>query len=404
MRRLILLLVLLVAAAGGGGYWWFYLRAPAETGGAQAPGGRRRFAPPDSIPVLLANAEARNVPIWLDGLGTVQASASVVVRPMVDGPLVELRYREGLDVAVGDVLARIDSRSYQANLDAALARKQQDEAQLANARLDAARYARLAATAYTSAQQADTARAQVAQLEAQVAGDQAQIDQARTQLSYTTITAPIAGRVGIRNVDVGNIVRASDANGLATIATLRPINVQFTLPQQALAAVKAAIAAGEVEVLALPQANAPVTEREVLDRGVLTVLDNQVDPSTGTIKLKATFTNDRLVLWPGAFVTVRLRARVWRDAVTVPPVAVQRGPRGAFVFVVGDELKAERRPVTVGHEDLTVAIVAEGLKPGERVVVDGASRLSDGTKVTVTTPQRPAGPRPVAGGRERPPG
>ena len=404
MRRLILLLVLLVAAAGGGVQWWFSLRAPAETAGAQAPGGRRRFAPPDSIPVLLANAEARNVPIWLDGLGTVQASASVVVRPMVDGPLVELRYREGQDVAVGDVLARIDRRSYQANLDAALARKQQDEAQLANARLDAARYARLAATAYTSAQQADTARAQVAQLEAQVAGDQAQIDQARTQLSYTTITAPIAGRVGIRNVDVGNIVRASDATGLVTIATLPPINVQFTLPQQALAAVRAAMAAGEVEVLALPQANAPVTEREVLDRGVLTVLDNQVDPSTGTIKLKATFTNDRLVLWPGAFVTVRLRARVWRDAVTVPPVAVQRGPRGAFVFVVGDELKAERRPVTVGHEDLTVAIVAEGLKPGERVVVDGASRLSDGTKVTVTTPQRPAGPRPVAGGRERPPG
>lgn len=404
MRRLILLLVLLAAAAGGGGYWWFYLRAPAETAGAQAPGGRRRFAPPDSVPVLLATAEARNVPIWLDGLGTVQASASVVVRPMVDGPLVELRSREGQDVAVGDVLARIDSRSYQANLDAALARKQQDEAQLANARLDAARYARLAATAYTSAQQADTARAQVAQLEAQVAGDQAQIDQARTQLSYTTITAPIAGRVGIRNVDVGNIVRASDANGLVTIATLRPINVQFTLPQQALVAVKAAMAAGEVEVLALPQANAPVTEREVLDRGTLTVLDNQVDPSTGTIKLKATFANDRLVLWPGAFVTVRLRARVWRDAVTVPPVAVQRGPRGAFVFVVGDEMKAERRQVTVGHEDLTVAIVAEGLKPGERVVVDGASRLSDGTKVTVTTPARPAGPRPVAGGRERPPG
>ena len=403
MRRLILLLVLLVAAAGGG-YWWYYIRVPAETAGAPAPGGRRRFAPPDSIPVLLANAEARNVPIWLDGLGTVQASASVVVRPMVDGPLVELRYREGQDVAVGDVLARIDSRSYQASLDAALARKQQNEAQLANARLDAARYARLAATAYTSAQQADTARAQVAQLEAQVAGDQAQIDQARTQLSYTTITAPIAGRVGIRNVDVGNIVRAGDANGLGTIATLRPINVQFTLPQQALAAVKAAMAAGEVEVLALPQANAPVTEREVLDRGTLTVLDNQVDPATGTIKLKATFANDRLVLWPGAFVTVRLRARVWRDAVTVPPVAVQRGPRGAFVFVVGNELKAERRPVTVGHEDLTVAIVAEGLKAGERVVVEGASRLSDGTKVTVTTPQRPAGPRPVAGGRERPPG
>jgi multidrug efflux system membrane fusion protein len=318
---------------------------------------------------------------------------------------VELRYREGQDVAVGDVLARIDSRSYQASLDAALARKQQNEAQLANARLDAQRYARLAATAYTSAQQADTARAQVAQLEALVVGDQAQIDQARTLLSHTTITAPIAGRVGIRNVDVGNIVRMGDSAGLVTIATLRPINVQFTLPQQALAAVKTAMAAGEVEVLALPQANAPVGEREVLDRGVLTVLDNQVDPSTGTIRMKAQFANERLLLWPGAFATVRLRARVWRDAVTVPPVAVQRGPRGAFVFVVGDELKAERRAVTVGHEDLSVAIVAEGLKPGERVVIEGASRLSDGTKVTVTTPQpRPQGPRPVAGGRERPPG
>ena len=405
MRRLILLLVLLAAAAGGGGYWWFYLRAPAETAGAQAPGGRRRFAPPDSVPVLLATAEARNVPIWLDGLGTVQASASVVVRPMVEGRLVEVRFREGQDVAVGDVLAQIDARTYQASLDAALARKQQNEAQLANARLDAQRYARLAATAYTSAQQADTARAQVAQLEALVAGDQAQIDQARTQLSHTTITAPIAGRVGIRNVDVGNIVRTGDAAGLVTIATLRPINVQFTLPQQALGAVKDAMAAGEVEVLALPQANAPVAEREVLDRGTLTVLDNQVDPATGTIRMKATFANERLQLWPGAFATVRLRARVWRDAVTVPPVAVQRGPRGAFVFVVGDELKAERRAVTVGHEDLTVAIVAEGLKPGERVVVEGASRLSDGTKVTVTTPQpRPQGPRPVAGGRERQPG
>lgn len=404
MRRLTLLLVLLAVAAGGGGYWWFYVRAPAETAGARAPGGRR-FGPPDSVPVLLATAEARNVPIWLDGLGTVQASASVVVRPMVDGKLVEVRFREGQDVAVGDVLAQIDARTYQASLDAALARKQQNEAQLANARLDAQRYARLAATAFTSAQQADTARAQVAQLEAQVLADQAQIDQARTQLSFTTITAPIAGRVGIRNVDVGNIVRAGESAGLVTIATLRPINVQFTLPQQALGAVKAAMEAGAVEVLALPQANTPVGERETLDRGQLTVLDNQVDPATGTIRLKAQFANERLQLWPGAFATVRLRARVWRDAVTVPPVAVQRGPRGAFVFVVGEELKAERRAVTVGHEDLSVAIVAEGLKPGERVVIEGASRLSDGTKVTVTTPQpRPQGPRPVAGGRERPPG
>ena len=406
MRRLILVLVLLAAAGGGGAYWWFHLRAPSETASAPSPaGGRRRFTPPDNIPVLLATAEKKDVPIWLDGLGSVQASASVVIRPMVDGPLLEVRFREGQEVAVGDVLARIDSRTYQAALDQALARKQQNEATLANARLDAARYAKLAATAYTSAQQADTSRAQVAQLEAQVASDQAQIDNARTLLSFTNITAPIAGRAGMRAIDPGNIVRAGDPAGLVTIATLRPINVQFTLPQQSLRAVTEAMAAGTVEVVALPQANTPVSERETLDRGTLTVLDNQVDPATGTIRMKATFANERLQLWPGAFVTVRLRARTWKDATTVPPVAVQRGPRGAFVFVVGDDLKASRRPVTVGHEDLTVAIVADGLQPGERVVIDGASRLSDGTKVNITAPPPPQPrPRPVAGGRERTPG
>ena len=402
MRRLILALVLLAAAGGGGAYWWYYLRAPSETAsGASPAGSRRRFTPPDNIPVLLAAAEKQDVPIWLDGLGTVQASASVVIRPMVDGPLLEVRFREGQEVAVGDVLARIDSRTYQAALDQTLARKQQNEATLANARLDAQRYAKLAATAYTSAQQADTARAQVAQLEAQVASDQAQIDNARTLLSFTTISAPIAGRVGMRAIDPGNIVRAGDPNGLVTIATLRPINVQFTLPQQSLRAVTEAMAGGTVEVIALPQANTPTAERETLDRGQLTVLDNQVDPATGTIRMKATFANERLQLWPGAFVTVRLRARVWKDATTVPPVAVQRGPRGAFVFVVGDDLKASRRPVTVGHEDLTVAVIADGIQPGERVVIDGASRLSDGTKVSIPVPPRP---RPVAGARERTPG
>jgi multidrug efflux system membrane fusion protein len=402
MRRLILLLLLL-GIAGGGTYWWLHLRAPTETAGARPAAAGRRFAPPDNIPVLVAAAETRDVPVWLDGLGSVQASASVTVRPMVDGKLIEVLFRDGQDVAVGDVLARIDSRTYQANLDAALARKKQNEAQLANARLDAARYAKLAATAYTSAQQADTARAQVAQLEAQVAADQAQIDLMQTQLSFTTITAPIAGRVGIRNIDPGNIVRAGDATGLVNIATLRPINVQFTLPQQALPAVRAAMAEGAAEVLALPQANAPTAERTPLDRGRLTVLDNQVDPATGTIRLRAEFANDELRLWPGAFVTVRLRATTLRDAITVPPVAIQRGPRGAFVFVVGDDLRAARRPVTVGHEDVTVAVIAEGVQPGERVVIEGASRLSDGTKVRVGDPPRQR-PRPVAGGGARTPG
>lgn len=405
MRRAVFLLIIL-AAAGAGGYWWMYLRAPADT--AAAPPGRGRRFQPDSIPVAVAAAERRDVAIYLDGLGTVQASASVTIKPMVDGPLLEMRFREGQEVAVGDVLARIDPRTYQASLDQAIAKKQQNEASLANARLDAARYAKLAATAYTSAQQADTARAQVAQLEAQVAADQAQIDNARTLLSFATITAPIAGRVGIRQVDAGNIVRSSDPAGLVVITTLKPITVQFNLPQQALPAVSAAIAAGDTEVIALPQANTPVTERAALDRGTLTVLDNQVDPATGTIKLKASFANDKLTLWPGAFVTVRLRVRTAREAIVVPPVAVQRGPRGAFVFVINDDMTASRRPVTVGHEDLVAAVIAEGVAVAERVVIDGAARLSDGTKVTISAPteptRRPPPARPVAGGRDRAPG
>jgi multidrug efflux system membrane fusion protein len=323
------------------------------------------------------------VPIYLDGLGTVQASATVTVKAMVDGPLLEVPVKEGQDVAVGDVLARIDPRTYQAALDQAAAKKAQDEATLANARLDLARYQKLAATAYTSAQQADTQKALVAQLEAQVAQDQAQIDNARTLLSYTTVKAPVPGRVGIRQVDAGNIVHAADATGMVVITTLKPISVVFTLPQQSLPAVAAAMAEGTPEVLALPQVMDQGTEGKVLDRGTLTVLDNQVDPTTGTIKLKASFPNEKLLLWPGAFVTVRLRVDTRHDAVVVPPVAVQRGPHGPYIYVLTDDQTVARRNITVGHESLTATIVAEGVQAGDRVVVDGAARLTDKAKVTV---------------------
>jgi membrane fusion protein, multidrug efflux system len=414
-------ILVLAALAGGGTYWWLYLRPqPAAT---TQQGGRRGGGPrPDTIPVLVATAQQRDVPIWLDALGTVQASATVTIRPQVDGKLVEVDFREGQDVRAGDVLARIDPRTYQAALDQAIAKKNQDEATLANDKLDVARYAKLAATAYTSAQQLDTARALVAQMEAQVAQDQAQIDNARVQLGYTTITAPIDGRVGIRQVDAGNIVHAADATGLAVITTLRPISVVFTLPQQNLPAVASAMAQGTAEAVALPQsadgtedaaaadATSPTggpasngtapAERagraRPIDRGSLTVLDNQVDPTTGTIKLKATFPNAQLALWPGAFVTVRLKVDTRKDAVTVPPVAVQRGPQGAYVYVVGADGLAVRRPVKVSHEDMTTAIVAEGLQPGEHVVIDGASRLTDNAKVTVQPPEgaAPAAPPP----------
>jgi len=389
MRRALILLVCLLGTAGGA-YWWLQLRTSADTPAAARSGPPGRFGRAgnagDPIPVLVAAAETRDVPVYLEGLGTVQASATVTVKPMVDGPLVEVRFKEGQDVRTGDVLARIDPRVYQAALDGAVAKKKQDEATLANARLDMARYAKLAATAYTSAQQADTARSLVAQLEAQVQSDQAQIDNTRTQLSYTTIVAPIDGRVGFRQVDSGNIVHASDLAGLVVITTLRPITVQFTLPQQNLPAVAAAMAAGPPEVLSLPQDANAGPQRPVLDRGNLTVLDNQVDPATGTIRLRASFPNERLTLWPGAFVTVRLRVQTLAGATVVPPVAVQRGPQGPYVYVVNDDLTTARRLVKVGNEDQVASVVTEGLRPGERVVVDGASRLTDGAKVTIVEP------------------
>ena len=395
MKRFLLLLMLL-AVTGGGAYWW-YTRPPATEQAAAGSGGRRRGAPDPNtpVPVLAARSETRDVPVYLDGLGTVQAFNLVSVRPMIEGPLIEVRFREGQDVKAGDVLALIDPRPYQASLDAAAAKKQQDEANLANARLDAGRYARLAATAYSSAQQSDTARAQVAQLEAQVRGDQAQIDTARTQLSYATIKAPIDGRIGLRQLDSGNIARPSDATPLTVITQLRPISVVFTLPQQALPAVAAAMQDGMPEVLALRAGGAA---GDPLDRGQLAVLDNQVDPATGTIKLKATFPNEGLKLWPGGFVNVRMLAQTLHNVVTVPTAAVQRGPRGTYVFVVTPGNTAQRRVVQVGHEDNQVSVVAEGLQTGEQVVTDGAQRLTDGAKVAVAGPD---GNAPDAVPRER---
>ena len=389
MKRALIVLALLLS--GGGAYWYFVMRSPA----VEQVAGRRGRGGGDAslIPVLAVRSELRNVPVYLDGLGTVQAFNQVQIRPQVDGPLIEVRFREGQDVRAGDVLARIDPRPYQAALDQAEARKQQNQASLANAKLDAARYAKLAASAYSSAQQSDTARAQVAQLEAQVRGDQAGIDTARTQLGYTTITAPIDGRTGLRQVDAGNIARPGDTVPITVLTQLKPISVVFTLPQQALPAVVGSMQDGMPVVQALRQGGGGS-----LDVGQLAVLDNQVDPTTGTIKLKATFSNAELLLWPGGFVNVRMLARTERDVVTVPTAAVQRGPRGSFIFVVRDDKTAERRAVTVGHEDGQTSVLADGARSGELVVVDGAQRLTEGTKVALAGPD---GNAPEAVPRER---
>ena len=387
-RRAVFLLV--VAALTGGVWWLAQSRRTADTG-ANRPDHTQ------PIPVLVTAATRADVPIWLDGLGTVVAFNNVTIHSMIDGPLIDVLFHEGDDVQAGAVLAHIDPRPWQAALDQAVAKKAQDEAQLANARLDEARYRKLVAQSFISAQTADTARATVAQLEAQVRGDQAQIDTARTNLSYTTITSPNAGRLGIRQIDVGNIIHAADPNGLVVVTQLRPILVIFTLPQQTLPQVAAAIAAGEAEVIALPQlaggAGAPP-----LDRGTVTALDNQVDSSTGTIRIKATFPNEKLALWPGGFVNVRMRARTLHGAVTVPPTAVQTGPAGPYLFVVVDG-HARRRAVSVAYQDQGVVAIASGVAAGDQVVTDGASRLDDASPVRIEQPT--ATERAPDGARER---
>ncbi len=375
-------------------------RSPAQDA---AP--RNRFAG-QPIPVLVAPTVRRDMPIVLDGLGTVQAFNSVVVKAMVDGPLVAVNFTEGQTVAKGDILARIEPRAFQAALDLAMAKQAQDEALLGNARLDLERYRKLAGSNYATAQQADTQKALVAQYEALVRQDQAQVDAARSNLDYTVVAAPLDGRAGVRLVDRGNIVHAGDATGLVMIAQLQPIFVTFTLPQQNLPAVANAMRSGDPVVRATVQGTgrAPIVET-----GKLTVLDNQVDQTTGTIRLKATFANAESRLWPGGFVGVRLQIDTVRNAVTVPPAAVQRGPRGAFVYVVGADDTVARRAIIAGYEDEQATIVLDGLTGDERVVTDGASRLSEGSKVVVATAAGDAPPpgreRPAAPGaqRQRPP-
>ena len=390
---MVLICLLMVAAIVGVIWFW-----PASKDTAA----KRNREAAQVVPVLVATAEHRDMPIMLEGLGTVQAFNSVIIKPMVDGPLVAVKFTEGQMIRKGDVLARIDSRGYQAALDQATAKKAQDEALLANAKVDLVRYQKLVSNNFTSAQQSDTQKALVAQYEALVRQDQAQIDTARTNLDYTTITAPLDGRTGMRLVDQGNIVHAGDATGLVVIVQLQPIFVAFTLPQQALPAVAKAMSAGEARVLATPQGG---SRSGVLDIGTLTVLDNQVDSTTGTIKLKASFPNQDSRLWPGGFVGVRLQVDTAKDAVVVPPAAVQRGPRGAFVFVVGDDDTVIRQTIKTGYEDEQFTIVHEGLKGGERVVTDGASRLSDGTKISIAAPVTGAPPtareRPNAPGTQR---
>src|SRR5215813_634855 len=360
-----------------------------------------RFAAEGLVPVLAATVTRADVPIYLDAVGTIKALNTVTVRPQVDGRLLSVNFKEGDDVKKGDVLARIDPVIYQAQLDQAIAKKAQDEAQLANSKIDLERYERLAATAAINKQQADTQRALVAQNTALVQADQAAIDNARAMLGYTTITAPLDGRTGIRMVDEGNFVRAADVNSAIVVITqLRPISVLFNLPQQELPQLNSAAAKGPLNV----EAQRSDTDA-VIDRGLLRVVDNQVDQTTGTVKLKAEFPNADLQLWPGQFVNIRLLVNTLKQVVVIPTGAVQRGPNGTFVYVVKDDDTVSVRAITVQKQDETQTVVGKGLEPGERVVTTGFVRLTEGSKIAIGSADaqtaQPAGQRPQGQGGGR---
>ena len=339
-------------------------------------------APTPPVPVEIATAARSTVPVYLSGLGIVQAFNTVTVKTRVDGELQKVLFTEGQDVKAGDLLAQIDPRPFQAALDQAAAKKVQDEALLANAKLDLQRFSTLAARDFATRQQLDTQRATVSQLEAQIRGDQAGIDAAQTQLGYTAITSPLGGRTGIRLVDQGNIVHATDANGIVVVTQLRPISVIFTLPEEDLAAVRSAQSSGPVSIIATTRDG-----KQKLAEGTLALIDNEIDQSTGTIRLKGTFANQDGALWPGEFIDIRLLTRTEQNVVTLPSTALLRGPQGYYAYVVTPDSTVAMRDIGVGQVADGTAVVGAGIAAGEKVVASGQYRLAPGMRVETATAQ-----------------
>jgi membrane fusion protein, multidrug efflux system len=382
--------------------YWIKQRS-AQRGRTPAVGrGQGSFGP---VPVVAGNVIQKDVPIYLDGLGTVQAFNTVTIRPRVDGQIIKIAFNEGKDVRAGDLLAQIDPAPFQTQLDQNIAKKAQDEAQLAVARTTLQRNTTLLADKILSQQDYDTQKAMVDQLVATVQADEAAINSAKVQLSYATITSPLDGRTGIRQVDVGNIVHATgDSNALVVITQLRPISVVFTLPEQNMRQIQEQLREGvELSTLAMDRDN-----RTLLDEGKLAVIDNQIDTTTGTLRLKATFPNVNLHLWPGQFVNVRLLVQIRKNGTVVPASVVQRGPEGPYAFVINNE-KAEVRPIQVARIEQGEALIDSGLQPGEKVVVDGQYKLQAGSQVKISSPapatqpaQNQSRPAPASGGDAAP--
>jgi multidrug efflux system membrane fusion protein len=335
---------------------------------------------PAAVPVTVTKVTRQDVPIWLTGLGTVQANYAVQLRPRVDGTLTQVPVKEGQDVKQGDLLAIIDPRPYQAVLDATQAKKQQDQAQLANAQADLARYSSLVRQDFASRQQLDTQQSLVKQYSAAIIGDDAQIEAAQLNLSFCYITSPVDGRVGLRMIDPGNVVRAAEATPIISVTQVHPISVVFTLPQDNLPAIQKAMAGHVLTVVAFAG-----DDKTRLDQGVLLTPDNTIDPTTGTIKLKASFPNADLALWPGQFVNVHLLLGTQPNAVAVAASAVQHGPSGLYVYEVQSNDTVAVQPIHVERQEGDVYVIASGLQDGSTVVATGQSRLQAGSHIAIRT-------------------
>ncbi|MGY3551283.1 multidrug efflux system membrane fusion protein [Bradyrhizobium sp. USDA 4472] len=372
--RPILWIVIIAAVAGGGYYGWQRFSAAEAAKAQAAQKGAPRVA---AVPVSIAPVQKADFPVYLTGLGTVQGFNTVQVRTRVDGQIDKIAFTEGQMVNQGDLLVEIDPRPFQAALDQAKAKKSQDEANLANANLDLQRYTKLGE--FATRQQTDTQRSTVAQLTAQIAADEAAIANAQTQLDYTQVKSPITGVAGLRQVDIGNIVNASSQTGIVTIAQVEPITVIFTAPEEQLPYISEGQQSGDLKVIAFT-----TDGKKTLAEGKLAVINNQVDTTSGTIRLKAVFDNKDHTLWPGQSVSTRLLVRTLKDATIVPDDAVQHSTNGLYAYTVGPDNKAEVHKIKVSYAIDGRSVVDEGLSPGQQVITGGQYKVQPGSVVSTT--------------------